>query len=682
MIRFGLRGRAIVFSIALLGSVVASLCVSLGYLNYNSTIVRFQEETNLYLQSLSFNAEAPLLLNDMEGLHRLMKSVERHPGVLLAEILDAQGRSLESYTSDSRRAQYRVNIPVLINKFNSGSTSLASIEGSDLIAAAPIRQTSDFDGLAPDSEPPTSDAKSGVGHTIGYIVLVHDLDQIWATFKRDLWVSLSFAGLVTALGMASLVIGVRQLTRPIEDLVKTTADIAAGNIGCRASESASSEIGALAKSFNHMTDRLQSSYESVEKKVRERTEELVRANMAKSHFLANMSHEIRTPMTAILGFSDSLADDSISEQERPEVIQIIKRNGEHLLQLINDILDLTKIEANKLVVERTRVETGSILNEVVSIMRPRAKSKGLMLEIEQIGLLPKTIESDQVRLLQILVNLVSNAIKFTESGGVRIVVRLIEEECKRPSLRVDVIDTGIGMTPEQIENSFKAFTQADESMTRRFGGTGLGLTISQNLAHLLGGEITVVSEPGVSSTFSLTLATGPLDGVPTISTLLETEPVETDVSAVKGDSSHACKYKILLAEDGVDNQRLLGHILRRAGADVMIVENGKLALEAALEANVSGEPFDTILMDMQMPVMDGYTATRLLRSRGYMLPIIAITAHAMNGEKEKCLRAGCDFYVTKPVDRKQLITIVSEFAQRCKRRNWAEAVTESSVLKS
>ncbi len=392
------------------------------------------------------------------------------------------------------------------------------------------------------------------------------------------------------------------------------------------------------------------------------------ATRAKSEFLANMSHEIRTPMTAILGFAENLLDPDLPEEERLAAVHTIQRNGQHLLQLINDILDISKIEAGKLEVEHIICSPIQILADVRSLMQVRADQKGIKLDVDFDGPMPKHIHSDPTRLRQILVNLVGNAIKFTERGGVRIVARFLEHADGvngQPTVQFDVIDTGIGMTPEQKAHLFQPFTQADTSTTRRFGGTGLGLMISRRLARMLGGDITVESQPGRGSTFTVTIATGDIDGVEMINdpaAELARAASSTDPGVpVKPNRRLNCR--VLLAEDGPDNQRLIVHVLKKAGADVTVVENGQQAIEAAMAAQ-EDQPFDVILMDMQMPVMDGYQATAELRRRGYDRPVIALTAHAMATDRQKCLEAGCDDYATKPIDRRKLIDLVADLTEK------------------
>lgn len=405
--------------------------------------------------------------------------------------------------------------------------------------------------------------------------------------------------------------------------------------------------------------------------LREAREKAEEANQSKSEFLANMSHEIRTPMTAILGYTDLLAEQGQpddEQSERKEYIDTIRRNGEHLLAIINDILDLSKIEAGKMTVESVPMRLDSLVRDVMDLMHVKAAAKGLALDSIVENKIPMIIDSDPIRLRQILVNLLGNAIKFTEIGRVRLRVCYVKSE---NSLRLSVEDTGIGMTEKQIERLFQAFVQADNSMARRFGGTGLGLRISKRLAQMLGGDISVTSEPDVGSVFCLSLS---LEKINENNWLTPDEACATTTNQKKEveDSpklpSHPLKgMRILLAEDGPDNIRLISFHLRKAGAEVETVENGKLTVEQMTQdGTVDGpleEPvrFDVILTDMQMPEMDGYQSTRLLREKGCTLPIVALTAHAMAGDLQKCLDAGCTDYTTKPIDRKRLIELLQQY---------------------
>jgi PAS domain S-box-containing protein len=388
------------------------------------------------------------------------------------------------------------------------------------------------------------------------------------------------------------------------------------------------------------------------KEARERAEQAARA---KSQFLANMSHEIRTPLTAVLGFTDLLLDRTIGESERLNYVMTIRRNGEHLLSVINDVLDLSKIEAGAITVEQIECSPSAIVNDVASTMRVRATEKGLAFDVRFDTPIPARIHTDPTRLRQILLNLVSNAVKFTQRGHVHVVARM-----EQSALVFDVADTGIGLEPEQLEKIFRPFGQADASLTRRFGGTGLGLAISLPLANALGGTLHVTSSPGQGSTFTMRL---PVTLQP--DTPMATSPTDgrgsTHPSAGGPVDETPMHGRILIAEDGIDNQVLLSSILVRRGLQVMIAENGREAVDMALGAQRASLAFDLILMDMQMPELDGYGAAAQLRSAGYKRPIVALTAHALSGERERCLAAGCDDYLTKPIDRAVLLSTIRNY---------------------
>jgi signal transduction histidine kinase/ActR/RegA family two-component response regulator len=368
------------------------------------------------------------------------------------------------------------------------------------------------------------------------------------------------------------------------------------------------------------------------------------ASKAKSDFLANMSHEIRTPMSAVLGYADLACDDLAHPDRLASHLGVIKRNAHHLLTVINDILDLSKLDAGELRPVLAPVGTAELCAGVADMLRVQADAKGVTLTVDIHPGTPPACLTDPVRLRQILLNLLGNAIKFTDAGEVRLTLRH-----QADTAAVSVQDTGIGIAPDALESIFLPFQQADGSAARRHGGTGLGLSIARRLANLLGGDITARSQPGRGSVFTLTIhaptAPHPLpDPAPTtLST--PTTPDQADAAPLRG-------LRILLAEDGPDNQKLISFILTRAGAEVTIAEDGRAALDQVRRA---ARPFAVILMDMQMPRMDGYAAARALRAQAHTGPILALTAHAMSGDRDRCLEAGCDDYLTKPVDRRALI---------------------------
>lgn len=374
------------------------------------------------------------------------------------------------------------------------------------------------------------------------------------------------------------------------------------------------------------------------------------ANRTKSEFLANTSHEIRTPLTAILGYAQLLADDDTAtdyDRERDHAARTILRNGQHLLQIINDILDLSKIESGHFRVNRVDFDPVPLIDEVAASFRPRVEAKGLGLTVSWDSKPPAQIGADPDRLRQILVNVIGNAVKFTSAGTVAVRARVSEDTARPTTLTIEVEDTGIGMSDSEIERVFLPFVQADASTTRRFGGTGLGLHISRRLTTLLGGELTVRSTKGVGSVFTLTI------DATTCGRAAEADRPSEPASAAERRDALA-GVRILIAEDGPDNQRLFRGVLARAGASVTVVENGHEAVQAY---RARPELFSMILMDMQMPVMDGYEATRTLRAVGCTLPIAALTANAMDRDRDRCIEAGCDEYAAKPISPAALIKL-------------------------
>ncbi|MCK4343607.1 MAG: response regulator [Phycisphaerae bacterium] len=880
--RWGLTGRAITLCVLLLLGTVGVLGTALIWQNYRDSLRRTTDRAVIHAQAISYSAEPAVLLNDHESLDRVVEAAAQDGSVRRALILDADGQQLALLQQrPGFIAEVEVDLRNPMKGLLAEDSALLQRSPNQLLVVVPIwRHATDLDldlMDEEDSEPETSDTP------LGFVCLTYVLENIQSELSNRIFSSGLVAALVIFVGIIVTWIAMRQLLRPLGNLVETAGAIAEGDRTRRARENAVGEIGALARSFNDMAARLQESYASIEGKVAERTAELqaqrkelekevverqraeatlresegrlrkqnttlvelarsdtlyrgdlkpalreitaaaadtlavervgvwlyneqrseihcldlyersanrhsegvkltaadypayfaaldagraiaahdahadprtkefsdsylmplgitslldapIRigsevvgvvchehvgparpwaleeesftgsvadlvalaleacertrtqaelrrakeaaeaANQSKSEFLANMSHEIRTPMTAILGYLDLLTEGcqrtcTFGQELSQEYMATIRHNANKLLQLINDILDLSKIEAGKLDVERITCSPIQVAAEVQSLMQVRAREQGLHLWFGNEGPIPEKIQTDPARLRQILINLVGNALKFTRQGEVRLVLRFTplgktdDGTTPSPLMQFDVIDTGIGMSEEQVTRLFQAFTQADTSMTRKFGGTGLGLAISRHLAKMLGGDITVESKPGMGSTFHMTLETGPLSGVPFLETFA------TAVSKPASDAREETRKdvqkltaRVLLAEDGPDNQRLITAILRKAGAEVTVAENGQIAVEEALAARDSGRPFDVILMDMQMPVLDGYGATRALRKSDYRGKIVALTAHAMSGERAKCLDAGCDDYATKPISRKKLIELVQDYA--------------------
>ena len=395
----------------------------------------------------------------------------------------------------------------------------------------------------------------------------------------------------------------------------------------------------------------------------------VKANRAKGEFVANVSHELRTPMAAIVGYAELLREEQRSVQDPSvvaEALDAIARNGEHALAVINDIVDVERVESGQFAITTVPIDLYSLAADSVKLLNVRAAKKGISLRFDRPEGAAPAVIADPLRVRQILMNLVGNAIRFTEHGGVTLTV----EDGPR-TLTVAISDTGPGMNADQLAKLFERFSQVDPS--KAAGGSGLGLAISRHLAKLLGGNISVTSVPGQGSTFRLhlpkSLAPAGPEATPSIATGL------TGRSARPLDG-----LRVLLAEDGPDNARLLRHHLERAGAIVTHAENGRdaVALVRAAHVGVFEEPFDLVLMDMEMPVMDGAQATRELRASGVPLPIIALTAQAAAAERGRCLEAGCDDFACKPIARNDLVLLCLRWGAQSRKARAAAAGAETA----
>lgn len=379
------------------------------------------------------------------------------------------------------------------------------------------------------------------------------------------------------------------------------------------------------------------------------------ANTAKSQFLANMSHEMRTPLGAMLGFAELILAPGQPAEEKARWAEKIVKNCQRLRVMIDEILDLSKVEAGKLQIDKAEFNLVDLVAQLQSMLAALASEKKIGLRFELAGPAPSRIFTDQVKVRHILVNIVGNAIKFSQNGDVVVKIMMIDRE-PRPVLGFSVTDSGRGMSEQQIRHLFEPFMQVDSSMTRKIGGTGLGLTLARKFARALGGDVTLVSsEPAKGSTFLVTVDPGDVTRVPSLDSL------ETTFSAAKSPPSPAPKVdlhgvKILLVEDSPENQFLMKRFLEFAGAGVDLASNGEEGIDKALH-----DRYDLVLMDIQMPVLDGYNATTRLREKGYDRPIVALTAHALKEEREKCMRLGFSGFLTKPIRKDDLLKEVDSF---------------------
>lgn len=594
---------------------------------------------------LGFGKSAGLSLSDPGAREEFLRFLRQQPSIEKACLYSAEGRALAAFPK-SAFGKFPAHITL---KESQRFTSKGTLELLHLVVEG--------------------------GRLVGGVYLQASTSDIDHQFNDCLRIAgIVLIGSIAASFFLSYIMQ-RWLSVPILTLAQTARSIERdADYSVRIQPTTEDEIGVLYEAFNRMLDKIETSsaelehaHDRLEERVAERTsqlqveingreqiqQELVRAknsaeaaSQAKSEFLASMSHEIRTPLNAILGFTRLMRDNVEHDAERADFLETIHSSGQHLVTLINDILDLSKIEAGQLDYEFVRWSPHQVIAEVVSVLRVRAKEKGLSLEYHWASQIPDTISTDPGRLRQLLLNVVGNAIKFTEHGGVRLVARLVPEA---EQLVIDVIDTGIGIPSDMHQQIFEPFCKVDTSMTRQFGGTGLGLSICRNIATGLHGRLSVESEPGHGSVFSVAISTGDLTGIKLLA-----EP-DADI-LYRNQCDQPVKnrklppVKILAVDDGDTNRKLIKLVLSRAGVEIETAEDGQQAVAKALN-----EPFDLILMDMQMPVVDGYTATRRLREEGLKIPIIALTAHAMRDDEARCLEAGCSGYLTKPIDPDRLI---------------------------
>lgn len=473
---------------------------------------------------------------------------------------------------------------------------------------------------------------------LGKLTLVYDFKSIDESITRHTVTFFNLTmGLVLVFATCAGWVIYRYIIKPVSGLAIASRAMTQGNFDVILPEQAADEIGGLIQSFDQMRTDISRYTKDLQYAVSKADE----ANRSKSEFLANMSHELRTPMNGIIGLSDLLMDTSLSNEQHQSV-DAINKSSEGLLVLLNDILDFSKIEAGEMTLEKATFNLRKILDEVAAIFRVQTDEKGLAFHYHLSPSLPDGVSGDMTRLRQILINLIGNAIKFTEGGSVTLSVSTGDNNM----VRFAVEDTGIGIDDDKLGDIFNKFTQADESTTRRFGGTGLGLAICKRLVQMMDGDIGVDSTLGKGSTFWFTLSLPVAE--------LDTSYIN-DYAAGKGEADFGNAH-VLVVDDHPVNLMFARKLLKKIGIDrIQIVDSGEQAYECT-----QVEIYDAILMDCQMPGMDGFQTTQAIRKmhkgRNLHTPIIAVTANAMKGDKEKCIAAGMDDYISKPIDQAALIT--------------------------
>jgi len=615
---------------------------------------------------------ANLEVEDPPTLQHYARELRESLGAVRIVFLDVHGRvaaaagdpAYESLARDASSshliASHGTLFALVSVVVRNGEESLGRLVGLEPIERATLADWSALSGaelqLVDDGN--ESSSPDAVAVTVrpvegAWLRVVSRLESERDALRRSRGVLLVAGAVALAGALAASLVLSRGLADAMAQLLSAAERLGGGDFGARVETSRTDEVGDLARAVNEMAARLEENATTVKRQHQELVaakDHAEAASKAKTEFLANMSHEIRTPMTAVLGYTELLlSGESSSAEEKAEWSAAVRRNGADLLQLIDGILDISRVESGELEINRRACRLRRVVEDAAAPIGSAAQEKGLEFNFEVDPSCPEVVETDPVRLRQVLASLLANALKFTEHGSVSLWVGRDSANTVCFAVR----DTGIGISAQDQEKIFAPFGQADTSHTRRYGGIGLGLSISRRLAVMLGGSLVVSSDVGRGSEFRLSL--------PAPAAALAVEPRRESGEAKPDAPVKLPGARVLLAEDGIDNQRLVRALLRPTEVEIAVVENGAQAVDQALAALDAGRPFDLVLMDMQMPVMDGYEATRRLRNEAYEGPIVALTAHAMSTDRARCLEAGCDEYVSKPVERARLLEVVARF---------------------
>jgi len=628
----GTLRRQLIFGVAIVHAVLMMLFVwDLTERQADLLLERQTEQTLALAQSVATSSAGWVQSKDYSGLQEIISAQSRYPELLFAMILNKEGRVL-AHSNTQLLGKYLKDLPGI------NEMTLLSHTPDLVDAVSPIIIANTNIGWV----------RIGLGQ--------QDTAQRLAVITRN---GILYAIIAVIIGTLMAWYMSAKLTKRLQ-LVETAAEVVnRGDISHRINIEGHDEVAVVANAFNTMLDGL----EAAQDKLKDYADKLLIAkdaaevaNQSKADFLANMSHEIRTPMNGVIGMNNLLLEAGLNP-EQEKLAKIVRSSSENLLTIINDILDFSKIEAGKLEIELIDFNLGQLITDIGSNFYYQAQDKGLTLYCPANELVNQWVKSDAGRIRQMLNNLIGNAIKFTQQGEINVFVAIKEiHNSTIKKVCFEVIDTGVGLSQVDISNLFEKFTQIDNSSTREHGGTGLGLSITKRLVELMGGEIGVNSELGKGSTFWFSLD-------------LESAPIQ-QVDVVKDNIKTQFKGHVLIVEDNNTNQMVAKGLLSKLGLTIELASNGAEAIKVLQKTN----HIALVLMDCQMPILDGYQATRQLRDSAMGLvnpniPIIAMTANAMAGDKQKCLDAGMDDYLTKPIDYNKVIEVLSKWLPTYKTEN-------------